>query len=120
MSEPFGCDAHEGSRSTAMLLFGESHAAGTTSLPSAGSLRALQSVRDGIAVCRAHGNIPRRQSRRRDDACEAQFSFNGVEGCGPRPHNSAGRYLGFSGPERGAHIRSVQGFCRRLVRAGER
>src|ERR1039458_4235879 len=51
---------------------------------------------------------------------KAQFSFNGVEGCGPRPHNSAGRYLGFSGPERGAHIRSVQGFCRRLVRAGER
>src|ERR1035438_6143527 len=68
MSEPFGCDDHEGSRSTAMLLFGESHAAGTASLPSAGSLRALQSARDGIAVCRAHGNIPRRQSRRIDDA----------------------------------------------------
>src|ERR1035438_8991854 len=68
MSEPFGCDDHEGSRSTAMLLFGESHAAGTASLPNAGSLRALQSARDGIAICRAHGNIPRRQSRRIDDA----------------------------------------------------
>src|SRR5271169_73849 len=84
MSEPFCCDAHEGSHSTAMLLFGESHAAGTPStamllfgeshaagtpsLPSAGTLRALQSARDGIAVCRTHGNIPRRQSRRIDDA----------------------------------------------------
>jgi hypothetical protein len=51
-----------------MLLFGESHAAGTASLASAGPLRAVQSAGDGIAVCRARGNIPRRQSRQRYDA----------------------------------------------------
>src|ERR1035441_8017141 len=68
MSEPFGCDAHEGSRSTAMLLFGESHAAGTASLPSAGSLRALQSTRHGTRVCGDRQHIPRRKSRRIDDA----------------------------------------------------
>ena len=80
--DSFGCDAHDGSRSTAMLLLGESHAAGTASLSRAGSLGAVQSARDGIAVCRAHGNIARRQSRRRDDAsgekldCAVRLDFS--------------------------------------------
>jgi hypothetical protein len=68
VSESAGCNAHDGSRSTGMLLFGESHAAGTASLASAGPVRALQSALDKIAVRRAHWDVPCRQSRRRDDA----------------------------------------------------
>jgi hypothetical protein len=41
-----------------MLLFGESHAAGMTSLSSAGSLRAFQSAGNGIAVSVPTGTFP--------------------------------------------------------------